>query len=114
MKILVFLVATALALGLVTACGEGEREMEGPPVTGVNEVVVKDMRYTPRVIEVPRGTTVTWLFKDDETPHDVKGDGFKSEVMRTGTFRHTFTTPGTYGYRCTLHPQMTGRVVVTG
>ena len=40
--------------------------------------------------------------------------GFQSEVMREGTFTHTFSTPGTYDYTCTLHGQMKGRVIVTG
>jgi plastocyanin len=80
----------------------------------VAEVVVKDMKFSPAVIEVPAGTTVTWTFQDSDTPHDVKGDGFQSAVMRAGTFTHTFSTPGTYDYQCTLHSQMTGRVIVTG
>jgi plastocyanin len=47
-------------------------------------------------------------------PHDVKGDGWGSgEPQRSGTFRRTFDQPGTYDYVCTLHPQMTGRVLVT-
>ena len=41
-------------------------------------------------------------------------DGFNSgEPQRSGSFAHTFATPGSYDYVCTLHPQMTGRVVVT-
>jgi plastocyanin len=91
-----------------------ELDANAPPKRGVTNVVVKDMKFTPRVIEVPAGTTVTWRFQDGDTPHDVKGDGFKSEIMRSGTFMHTFDTPGTYDYRCTLHSQMTGRVIVTG
>ena len=66
------------------------------------------------IVEVPAGTTVTWKFRDGSVPHDVKADGFNSgEPQRSGSFAHTFATPGSYDYVCTLHPQMTGRVVVT-
>ncbi len=113
MKKLLLLAVAAVSLALFAACSDDEDLASVAPSTGVTEVVVKDMRYTPQVIEVPVGTTVTWTFADGNTPHDVKGDGFQSEVMRSGTFRHTFDTPGTYDYRCTLHSQMTGRVIVT-
>ena len=114
MKVLLLAALSAVTLGVFAACSGGEDLSDAAPATGVTEVVVKDMKFAPRVIEVPAGTTVTWRFEDGDTPHDVKGDGFESEVMRTGTFTHTFATPGTYDYRCTLHSQMTGRVIVTG
>ena len=60
------------------------------------------------------GTEVTWRFVDGSVPHDVKGDGFASEIQSRGTFSHRFTQPGEFRYRCTLHAGMDGRVVVTG
>ena len=114
MKTLIMLVLGVAALGLVAGCSGGEALDDAPAAKGVREVVVKDMKFAPRVIEVPAGTTVTWRFQDGDVPHDVQGDGFKSEVMRSGVFTHTFSTPGVYDYRCSLHPQMTGRVIVTG
>jgi plastocyanin len=112
MKYLFLALLAVAGLGLSIACGTDLSA--ATPVTDVTEVVVKDMKFSPAVIEVPAGTTVTWRFQDSDTPHDVKGDGFQSEVMREGTFTHTFSTPGTYDYRCTLHGQMKGRVIVTG
>jgi plastocyanin len=44
--------------------------------------------------------------------HDVKADGFGSPVRKSGTFSHRFDQPGTFQYRCTLHANMTGRVIV--
>jgi plastocyanin len=113
MKKLLLLVVAAAALALFVACSEDEDLSSAAPATGVTEVAVEDMSYNPRAIEVPAGTTVTWRFADGDTPHDVKGEGFRSEVLRSGTFRHTFDAPGTYDYRCTLHAQMTGRVIIT-
>jgi plastocyanin len=57
--------------------------------------------------------TVTWVWNDGAIAHDVKGDGFRSEVMAEGTFGHRFAQPGTYDYVCTLHPNMTGTIEVT-
>jgi plastocyanin len=115
------LVPAVLAAALVLAgCGSGDEDGGGggaaaAPVTGVTEVAAKDNRFTPAVIQVPAGTTVTWRFKDGFVPHDVKADGFTSgDPQRKGTFAHTFDRPGTYPYRCTVHDGMTGRVVVTG
>jgi plastocyanin len=45
-------------------------------------------------------------------PHDVSGDGFKSEIQTEGTFSHTFEDAGAYPYFCTLHSVMKGTVTV--
>jgi len=113
------LVPVALAAALVLAgCGgddEGGGGAEAAPVTGVTEVAAKDNRFTPAAIQVPAGTEVTWRFEDGFVPHDVTGDGFASgDPRRKGSWSHTFTEPGTYPYRCTVHDGMTGRVVVSG
>ena len=114
MKIVFLLVLSVVTVGLLASCSGGTIAEDVPAAKGVSDVVVKDMKFMPQVIEVPVGTTVTWRFQDGETPHDVKGDGFESEVVRSGSFMHLFSTPGSYDYRCTLHAQMTGRVIVTG
>jgi plastocyanin len=111
-------VALLLAAVLLAGCADnGDRHNQAasePPAAGVTEVVVKDMRFSPAAIQVPAGTEVTWSFQDGQVPHNVHGDGWGSgEPQRSGTFRHTFDRPGTYDYTCTLHPRMTGRVVVT-
>ena len=113
MKRIVLLALSTAAIALLASCSGGAIAEDTPAAKGVSEVVVKDMKFTPRVIEVPVGTTVTWRFEDGDTPHDVKGDDFKSEVMGSGAFRYSFSTPGSFNYRCTLHSQMTGRVIVT-
>jgi plastocyanin len=110
-KLLVLLILAAGSLGLM-ACANAAAETV--PEKGVTRVLVKDMKYAPPAIEVPAGTEVTWTFADGLIPHDVKGDGFQSPLLRDGTFTHRFHTPGTYAYYCTLHSQMRGRVIVTG
>ena len=113
------LLTAALAIGaalVLAGCGGDEGGgADAAPVTGVTEVTARDNRFTPAAIEVPAGTEVTWTFKDRFVPHDVVGDGFSSgDPRRKGSFTHVFARPGTYPYRCTVHDDMTGRVVVTG
>ena len=87
---------------------------DAAPITGVTEVVAKDLRFQPPAIQVPPGTEVTWRFDDGSVPHNVKGDGFVSKNQTRGTFAHRFERSGEYRYTCTLHAGMDGRVVVTG
>jgi plastocyanin len=59
-------------------------------------------------------STVTWTNKDDIPHTSVSTEGvFKSKVLDTDEkFSYTFTKAGTYPYYCTIHPKMTGKVVV--
>lgn len=84
----------------------------GDPISGVTEVAVRDNEFAPAAIDIPVGATVTWRWAGDNR-HNVAGDGFESPVQVDGGFVHTFVAAGTYDYRCTLHPRMDGRVVVT-
>ena len=72
--------------------------------------------YGPGTITVVIGVnnTVTWTNRDFSV-HTVTSDsgGFDSGLLNSGdSWTHTFTTPGTYAYHCTIHPFMTGTVVV--
>jgi plastocyanin len=78
------------------------------------QVVVDNFSFTPTIAAVPVGTTVTWTNHDD-VPHNVVSpeQKFKSPVLDTDeTFSHTFDAAGTYKYYCSIHPRMTGQVVV--
>ena len=78
------------------------------------EVDIDQFTFTPQRITVKAGTTVTWANEDD-VPHTIASSSklFKSKALDTrDKFSFTFTTPGTYEYFCSLHPHMTGAVVV--
>jgi len=77
-------------------------------------VKIDNFVFGPQAITVPVGTTVTWTNSDDIPHTAVSTDGvFKSKVMDTNEkFSYTFTTAGTYSYYCSVHPKMTGQVVV--
>jgi plastocyanin len=83
-------------------------------VPDLKEVKIGNFRFTPQAITVPIGTRVRWTNGDD-IPHTVVSEErvFKSKALDTDDqFTFTFTTPGTYKYFCSLHPRMTGTVVV--
>jgi plastocyanin len=64
--------------------------------------------------DVAAGTTVTWTNRDD-VPHTVVSlkKVFKSPPLDTGeSFSYTFKDAGTFEYYCSLHPRMTGKIVV--
>ena len=78
------------------------------------EVNIDQFTFYPQRITVKAGTTVTWSNEDD-VPHTVASSSkvFKSKALDTADkFSFTFTTPGTYDYFCSVHPHMTGPVVV--
>jgi plastocyanin len=78
------------------------------------EVTIDNFSFRPQVLTVAVGTTVTWTNRDD-IPHTVVSDDavFKSKARDTDEkFSYTFDKAGTYPYHCSIHPKMTGQVVV--
>lgn len=77
-------------------------------------IQIDNFHYSPPTLVVAPGTTVTWK-NEDNTPHSVREkDGkFKSAALDTDdTFSQSFTAPGEYEYFCSIHPYMTGKIVV--
>ena len=77
-------------------------------------VQIGNFTFKAQLLTVKPGTTVTWTNADD-IPHTVvsKDGVFKSKVLDSGDkFSFTFAKPGQFGYFCSLHPHMTGTVVV--
>lgn len=83
--------------------------------SGQYRVNIENFTFGPAALTVPAGSTVTWINKDD-IPHIVAatdGKGFKSPVLDTDEkFVHMFAQPGRYNYYCSIHPKMTGKVIV--
>jgi len=79
------------------------------------EVVIDNFSFSPKTFTAPVGATVTWT-NHDSAPHVVTSadDQFKkSPVLKTGQrFSNTFATTGTYSYFCSIHPRMTGKIIV--
>jgi len=95
---------TALAAGVLLANAEAP----------ANAVGIDNFTFNPQTLTVKAGTTITWTNRDD-IPHTVAAanKAFKSKALDTDDeYSFTFTTPGTYEYFCSLHPHMTGTIVV--
>lgn len=100
----------------------GDGSPTPPPSPGVDPapspsgaIGVIDNDYQPRSRTVEVGSTVSWI-NNGQLPHTVTAAGqFDSGFMMAGdTWSRTFNTPGTFNYVCTLHPEMTGTIIVTG
>jgi plastocyanin len=105
----------ALAIVLIMLAGRaksfGATAVQDKPAT---EVKIDNFVFAPNPVTVPAGTTIRWTNRDD-IPHNVVAEdkSFKSKVMDTDeSFTYTFSKPGTYTYFCSIHPKMTGKVVV--
>jgi plastocyanin len=87
------------------------------PAAGMAEeatVKIDNFTFDPPRMTVKAGTTVTW-YNEDDIPHTVAASGkqFRSKTLDTDSkFSFTFATPGSYEYFCSLHPHMTGVIVV--
>ena len=79
-----------------------------------NTVSIINMTFTPATITVTAGTTVTWKNNDNMT-HTVTADDDSYDsgnIGAGGSFSKKFSIAGTYPYHCSIHPSMTGKVVV--
>jgi plastocyanin len=81
---------------------------------GAQDIAVDNFNFAPATASVPLGTMVTWTNRDD-VPHNIVSTErkFKSPVLDTDEqFSYRFDAPGSYKYFCSLHPKMTGEIVV--
>jgi plastocyanin len=113
-SICVIVISSAALLGVTVfsiAAGAGEEQMADDP----NTVHIANFTFNPDAVRILAGATVTWINGDD-IGHTVASVGsrlFRSKTMdNEDKFSFTFTTPGIYEYRCTLHPNMKGTIVV--
>src|SRR6185437_5256616 len=105
-----------MTMRILTAMAAGAAllvSLAGPAGAAEVKVGIDNFTFNPKVVTVKAGDTVVWTNRDD-IPHTVADPGkFKSKALDTGdTYSFTFTTPGSFDYFCSLHPHMTGRIVV--
>ena len=106
--------AMCLIVAVILLATSPSMQASNEASAAVAGVTIDNFSFTPQTLTVSVGATVTWTNRDD-IPHTVvsSDDAFKSKVRDTDeTFSYTFTKPGTYNYFCSIHPKMTGKVVV--
>ena len=109
-------VATCAPAGQ-SGIGAVTRQMTQPVAVAAQagpRVEITKHKFSRPTLTVPAGTTVTWLNRDEDL-HTVVSTtlAFKSAGLETDeAYSYTFTKPGIYEYFCTLHPLMTGKVIV--
>jgi plastocyanin len=107
-------IAAALALAFGSAAGAALASASTVATAGAPVVTIGNFTFGPMTVTVPVGGKVTWINGDD-VPHTVMAQdrSFRSKPIDTDErFSFTFTRPGVYSYFCSLHPRMTGKVIV--
>jgi plastocyanin len=93
----------------------GDMKDAGSTSSKQNTIEIKDFAFNPQTITVKSGQTITWINRDEE-PHtvvSVEKQFKKSSALDTDqSFTITAGAPGTYTYFCSVHPKMTGTIVV--
>lgn len=82
-----------------------------PPVVNIQ---ISNFKFDPGTVTIKAGTKVTWTQQDSVT-HTVESDTglfISPDLSKGDTYSFTFTTPGTYTYHCSIHPGMTGTIIV--
>jgi plastocyanin len=116
-SVFVAILAAVLAIAFVSIV-EGRRgfALNAQEKASPMEVKIDNFSFGPAALTVPVGTIVTWTNRDD-IPHTVVSTddpkAFKSKVLDTDEkFSFTFSKAGIYPYFCSIHPKMTGKVIV--
>ena len=106
--------AMPLVIGILLLAVSSRITANAQPSAAPVEITIDNFSFGPQTASVPVGTTVTWINRDDIPHTSVSTESvFKSKVLDTDEkFSYTFTKAGTYPYYCTIHPKMTGKIVV--
>lgn len=116
------LVSVLVLAGTAAVIAAPERSASQEKVAfGVTHVFIRNGEYSPSSIEVILGTAVAWT-NQDNVPHGVvfspvlissQNIWQSGPLYRGESFTYTFTSRGTFSYRCSEHPEMLGAVIVT-
>ena len=107
-------IAATLLFGSAALAGGGCHAMDSTTSQARGTSIdITQCKFAPVVLFAPVGTTITWA-AHDQVPHNVVGLGWGStDLLQAGLkMQNAFTTPGIYPYHCTLHPDMSGVVIV--
>jgi plastocyanin len=110
--------ASAVWLGALAAAGAfaaiASGALGGAYVASTRTVTLSGLRFHPGALNIGRGDSVRWLWREHGTEHNVTFAGFHSRTQTSGSYTVRFTRSGTFNYRCTIHVRqgMRGKIVV--
>jgi plastocyanin len=126
---MIVLLTLLLVAGCLAACSSNNSPSPMPspspvtsptPSSGMTVSIVRGAAtltttaYSPNPLSIPVGTTLTWT-NNDTTAHTTTADAglWSSGVLQPGAqFSFTFSSPGTFPYHCSIHPNMVGTITV--
>jgi len=124
-KRIIALVSVILVMIVLTSCttannGNSNQSPTSAPQTAgtatpqivTTAVSIENFAFVPNVLNVKVGDTVTWT-NNDSAAHTILVDSVTSNSFaQGGTYTYTFNKAGTFSYSCSIHPSMTGTIVV--
>ena len=123
-KVLMVMGVLFTAMTVLSGCSDDEDDSNGNGNNngnnggsggpGTNEVWMQGSAFTPATLTVSVGTKITWTNKDGMAHTVTSNTGVfdSGNMVNNAVYSYTFTSAGTYPYVCTLHPGMTGSIVV--
>jgi plastocyanin len=105
-----------LAAVIIAGCGDDNKTTNPPPDGGgfPISIVSETQGFSPDPATISVGDAVVWT-NDDGVPHTSTSNTgvWNSGSIAAGqTFRRVFSAAGTFPYHCSLHPTMTGTIIV--
>ncbi len=119
-RVLLGALIVALFIGALAGCSKSGSSYgmssapPPPPAPKPNVVNISGYAFSPASMTVAKGTTVTWQ-NDDGVTHTAtsnSGSWDTGGIASGANATITFNTSGTFAYHCTIHPMMTGTIVV--
>lgn len=101
------------ALAAITSCSDHNKEINYNKSPGSDTVIINEMKFSPADLKVDIGDTITWINKDlvDHNVKDTINNLFYSDTLRNGQ-TYSWVVTGGANYICTIHPTMTGKIVI--
>ena len=120
MKQILLVVFLVIVIG-ISGCYAQKAPVQPNTVPSAGELGIKKdieingFAFNPAALTIQKGASVVWA-NMDSAPHTIvsdSGDEISSDSLSKGkTYTHTFSTPGTYEYHCSIHPSMKGKIIV--
>lgn len=112
--ILIIIVIVVIVIIGAIYINQSEQPINNEEVGGseVLDVTVQNFAFSPAILTIKVGSTVTWT-NNDSAPHTIKFDDIVSNTLKLkDAFQRSFMAPGIYNYFCSIHPSMKGKIIV--